>query len=295
MKEQFPMLHPTELARLVCRPALLKDTADMLEVTRHIWDGHDYVPETWAEWLDDPEGFLAVAEYGGRVVGICMLECFSPHEWYLAGLRVHPEMEDKGIASHLHAYMLDYWQHRHGQGIIRLATMNPKVKHLCDRTGFHQIGEFTIFTATCLAEAVDTFTPLTVDQAETAFQQAVKSPIFTWQSSMYGHDWWWSDPQLKYIIKAIQEGRAWQWRGDAGLLVTVDDEDEGTKYPTPEIIGCSPADLSALLLDYRRLAAKREYPYVGWITSLHPELQPYLAAAGFKRAWDKEVLVYERK
>ena len=92
------------LARVVCRPALLKDTADMLELTSHIWEGNDYLPQVWAEWLADPEGFLAVAEYGGRVVGIAMLECQQPGEWYLAGLRVHPEMEGRGIAGRLHDY-----------------------------------------------------------------------------------------------------------------------------------------------------------------------------------------------
>jgi len=64
---------PSELFRVVCRPALPKDTAGALALTSRIWDGHDYVPYLWQEWLDDQQGMLAVAEYAGRVVGIARM------------------------------------------------------------------------------------------------------------------------------------------------------------------------------------------------------------------------------
>jgi hypothetical protein len=52
---------PETLRTLVCRPALPKDTPDVIELTRTIWGGEDYVPVVWAEWLEDYEGTLAVA------------------------------------------------------------------------------------------------------------------------------------------------------------------------------------------------------------------------------------------
>jgi len=50
--------------RLVCRPALPKDTPDVLELTRTIWDGHDYLPAVWDDWLRDYDGMLAVRNTG---------------------------------------------------------------------------------------------------------------------------------------------------------------------------------------------------------------------------------------
>jgi CBS domain-containing protein len=55
---------------VLCRPALQKDTDDMLELCSHIWEGGDYIPSVWDEWMADPEGLLGVAEMDGRVVGI---------------------------------------------------------------------------------------------------------------------------------------------------------------------------------------------------------------------------------
>lgn len=282
-----------EWAQVVCRPALLKDTADMLELTRHIWDGHDYLPQVWSDWLADPEGFLAIAEYNGQVVGISMLECFQPGEWYLAGLRVHPEMEGHGIAGRLHGYMLEYWYRHHGRGVIRLATHNQKVKHLCERTGFQWVGEFTIFVAPSLPETVESFTPLLVNQVDRALLLATSTPVFDWHARLYGRGWSWCDPQPKYIMEAIEKSRAWLWRDGMGVLVIEEDSDEEGSIPVISLLGCPEQQTAVLLLDYRRLASAQGYQQVGWVASLHPALQPYLVEAGFHRDWDKALSVYE--
>jgi hypothetical protein len=41
---------------LVCRPALPKDCRGVLDLTRRIWSGRDYVPNAWDEWLRDTGG-----------------------------------------------------------------------------------------------------------------------------------------------------------------------------------------------------------------------------------------------
>jgi GNAT superfamily N-acetyltransferase len=131
------MRRDSDLFVVVCRPALPKDTADVMALTREIWNGNDYIPYVWAEWLADPEGLLAVAEYGGRVVGLAHLSSKGSGEWWLQGLRVHPALQGRGIASRLHGYILDTWQRNPGK-VLRLATSSARlpVHHLCQRTGF---------------------------------------------------------------------------------------------------------------------------------------------------------------
>jgi N-acetylglutamate synthase-like GNAT family acetyltransferase len=283
------------LARVVCRPALLRDTPDMLELTRHIWDGNDYLPQVWDEWLADPEGFLAVAEYNGQVVGIAMLEYQQQGEWYLAGLRVHPKMEGRGIASRLHEYMLDTWQRSHRRGAIRLATYRPKVKHLCERTGFRLLCEFSFFVTTNLSEPVETFTPMAKDQIDQALALLYSSPVFDWHSRMYCHGWSWSSPQPKFIEQAREQGRTWMWREGLGVLVTGEDrDDDGISVPFIKMVACPSEYLPEILLDYRRLATVQGYQKVTWVASLHPDLQPYLVKADFKRDWDGALALFER-
>jgi len=127
---------------LVCRPALPSDTADVLEFTKFIWDGHDYIEYVWKDWLDDPEGLLATAQYGPHAVGIAKVTHLSPGQWWLEGLRVNPNFQGLKIGSHLHEYM-DRWWLRRGDGAIRLMTSSERlqVHHLCERTGYTKLGE----------------------------------------------------------------------------------------------------------------------------------------------------------
>jgi GNAT superfamily N-acetyltransferase len=138
---------------VVCRPARQSDTADVLELTRTIWNGHDYVPDVWEDWLADPEGLLAVAEYQGRVLGLGKLTRLSSDDWWFEGLRVHPEYQGRGVASQVNDYLLAHWL-RIGDGALRLATNSERVQvhHMCQRNGFTKIAEFTWYVAPSIAE-----------------------------------------------------------------------------------------------------------------------------------------------
>ena len=96
--------------QVVCRPGLPLDTPGMLKLTSQIWEGEDYVPKVWHEWLFDPDGLLCVAELQGKVVGIGKLTRLSERDWWLEGLRVHPQYEGQRIASRIHSYLLEIWQ-----------------------------------------------------------------------------------------------------------------------------------------------------------------------------------------
>lgn len=128
---------------IVCRPALPIDTEQVMELCSHIWEGHDYIPHVWNEWLADPDGLLGVAEVRGRIAGVFKLTKFQEKEWYMEGLRVHPDFRDKGVASHIHGYVVETWR-RMGSGTIRLVTHseNVKVHRMCEQMGFRRIVEF---------------------------------------------------------------------------------------------------------------------------------------------------------
>ncbi len=133
--QQIDWQRPETLRTLVCRPALPADTADVMELTRTIWQGEDYVPAVWAEWLEDCQGWLAVAQYGVHVVGLCKLSRLGAGEWWLQGLRVHPEHEGRGFASRLHDYLMGAWEqagrwrHAAGDGVFPGAGAAPVRPH----------------------------------------------------------------------------------------------------------------------------------------------------------------------
>ena len=53
---------------LVLRPVTLEDRPRVLEISSQIWDGEDYVPEQFAEWLADRHGEVIGAKCAGVLI-----------------------------------------------------------------------------------------------------------------------------------------------------------------------------------------------------------------------------------
>ncbi len=287
------MVNLDNLEAVVCRPALAKDTENVLELCSHIWDGGDYIPQVWDEWLADPDGLLGVAELRGRVVGVFKLTKFQEGEWYMEGLRVHPEFQGKGIASHIHDYVVETWR-RMGNGIIRLVTHseNVKVHRMCEESGFRRVAEFVPHQAELIQEETNTFALLMLEDSAQALKFISNSPSHALSSGLINLGWVYADPQVKHLHEVIGNKHAWWWRDGAGFISTWEDDDDILR-PGIQLIACQLNDLPDLLLDYRRLMYKIGYTSAGWIAPNKPELLPVLEKTGFQRSWDKSLYIYE--
>jgi GNAT superfamily N-acetyltransferase len=292
--------NPASLHTVVCRPALPKDTPDVMEMTRTIWDGHDYVPYVWDDWLADPQGLLAVAEFAGRAIGLGKLTKLSEDGWWLEGLRVHPDYQGRRIASHLMEYLYGIWEST-ANGVVRLATASSRfsIHHLCDRMGFCKMGEFSEFSAPVISGISNIsetgFTPVQAGQETQAAQFANESPSLSYSYGLTDLGYRWVTPASSHMVDAVRKDNAWWWRKDKGLLVLMNwQEENGQITPRISLLACQHSDLPAMLDDTRRLAAVSGYPHIGWVASLHPELQPVLQACHFQRDWDEAIFVYEK-
>ena len=297
-------LRSDNLYLIVCRPALAGDTAEVMELTSQIWEGNDYIPLVWEDWLFDPEGLLAVAEYQGHVVGLGKLSHLDADEFWLEGLRVHPDYKGRGIASHLHNYLLGYWQ-EHFRGVLGVATGsdNLAVQHLCERSGFSKIGEYTPFIAGSLnpiqeVDKVgndDIFIKLDSSEIPQALHFTLNSPSLALAYGLMDIDWRWVKPAARFFQEAVNRGQAMWWRKGLGLIIFSIREHEGEEIPTLQLIACPLEELLTCLRDFRMLAAVLNYDRASWMAPLHPELAPILDKAGFERDWDLSLYVYQKK
>jgi GNAT superfamily N-acetyltransferase len=283
-----------DLDIVVCRPALAKDTEEVMELCSHIWDGGDYIPQVWDDWLADSEGLLGVAESRGRVVGVFKLTKFQEQEWYLEGLRVHPDFQGKGIAAHIHEYVVNSWR-RMGSGIIRLTTgsYNIKVHHMCEQTGFKRIAEFIPYRATCLQEETLDFSELKMEEAPQALEFVLGSQTHALSSGLINLGWVYADPQPKHIRETVQYRHAWWWRHGLGFISIWEDDEDGDHQPGIELLACQMGDLPELLADYRRLMYKIGYKTAGWTAPSQLEVLSLLEQADFQRSWDVSLYIYE--
>ena len=280
--------------RVTCRPALPSDRADVLEFTKFIWDGHDYIKYVWDEWFADPNGILVSAEFGGHCVGFAKISLSAPGQWWFQGFRVDPQYQGLKIGSHIHEY-LDQWWLENGDGAARLMTSSQRVKvhHLCAKLGYAKILEVTGLVAEPLDEPSEAFEPVKDSEIVEALEFALTSPALS--NGLLDLGWETLQPTTAILKNIADEGMAFWWRGRDGLLLAWDKQDEEGKVLGVSLPACPLESLTELLLDARRLCARQERINLFWITALNPAVLSAAEAAGFKNAWDHPNFIFEKR
>jgi hypothetical protein len=239
-----------------------------------------------------------VAEYADRVVGLGKLTAIGRRDWWLEGLRVHPEFEGRGIASRLHDYLIDYWT-RYGHGVIRLATSSKReaIKHLCKRSGFHKVGELASYSAPAVTGTSVHFRPVSEDEVDEVLDFIQGSAMYRLTYELMDCGWQWVAPSWDLISKVVGEGRAWWWgQGSTrdGLLVARHTRrDEESRLRVENLI-CSLDALDDYLRELYSFAGELGVDQVRWMAPLNPSLSPILEGAGYQRDRDHTIFIYEK-
>ncbi len=283
--------------RVVIRPTLPADTPDVLEFCKYIWEGNDYIPYVWNEWMADPRGTLFTAEYAGHAVGIARVTHLAPKQWWFEGLRVNPDHQDKKIGSQIHEYINDWWL-KNGDGTVRLWTNAKRVKvhHLCERLGFVHAQDVTFYAASPLDEPVDSFTPASVNEIPEMTEFTLRSSSLPITGGMMDMGWQPVAPNEETFRGTIASGEGtflW-WHGRRGLVGLWEDDDETAMHPMVGLAACEAADLPVLLLDTRRLTARDGRHKIVWNACISPELESILLSSGFNRESDHSNYQFEK-
>lgn len=293
------MTQTSSSSQVLCRPAIESDYADIAEFCKGIWDGGDYVPEVWHDWLKDPHGLLATAEYDGHAIGCSKLTRLADGQWWLEGFRVDPQKQGLKIGSRLHDYVTDWWE-EHCGGTVRLMTSakNVHVHHLCERSGYVKTHEVCSYESSPLDESIETLSPVTDIQEAAIFALASESL----QMTGYRVDLGWRICTLtKQVIEDYSNEKAdyvhtfhW-WKGRQGLFSVWEDEENGRRRLGIGVLACAIEDMPALLMDIRRFAAREKYDEMFQIAFDLPQIIHQLKMAGFTKRWENNAFIFEKR
>ena len=283
-----------------CRPALARDHADVAEFCKGIWDGGDYVPEVWEEWLNDSKGLLAVAETNGQVIGCSKITWMSEGQWWLEGFRVDPKYQGHKVGSRVHDYVTDWWL-EHGDGVLRLMTKsdNFAVHRVCDKTGYVKTHEVCGYRTTPLAGPATNFSPVMDLREAAGFAIASESIQTTDRLADLGWRVGMPDQSIFEMYsgeEADHQHTFYWWRDKPGLLSTWEYEDEERRTLCLGVLACALEDMPAILLDARRFAAQKKLDSVFQIAFDIKQITSQLEAAGFERYWKhSNAFIFEKK
>lgn len=128
---------------LQVRDALPADTDAMRAITRNVWDGDDYLPFVWDEWLGDGTGRLLAATLGDEVVGLQHIALQPNGIGWVEGIRVREDLRSKGIGGAMLEEAMQ-WGASLGLHTLRLSTSsgNPASSRIAERAGFELRDEY---------------------------------------------------------------------------------------------------------------------------------------------------------
>ncbi len=108
---------------IAVRQARAADRDAVLAFASTTWDGWDYIPEVWDDWLTARDGVLLVAtdQADDRPIAVTRLALLSDEEGWLEGIRVDPAVRGRGVATNLQIAELA-WARAHDLRVLRYMT-----------------------------------------------------------------------------------------------------------------------------------------------------------------------------
>lgn len=132
-------------SKVTIRHAELGDADDIAGFTQDTWEGGDYIPRVFDEWVesDDENQQTFVAETGNEVVGLVQFTLVSEYEAWSQGLRVAPDARGKGIGHALNRAGFE-WARRRTATVARnmIFSWNTKGLGLARKIGFRPVAAF---------------------------------------------------------------------------------------------------------------------------------------------------------
>jgi hypothetical protein len=98
------------------------DKPALLEIASRIWEGSDYIPGVFDEWVTDARGEFAAVLLKGRLVGCGKLTFLTDTDAWLEGLRKDPRVPQTGLGRVVAEHFLSLLAARKDLSSVRFST-----------------------------------------------------------------------------------------------------------------------------------------------------------------------------
>jgi hypothetical protein len=239
-----------------------------------------------------------VAEANGEVAALAKLSRLAEDEWWLEGLRVDPAYRRHGIAGQIQVHLTEQAR-RVGRGTLRYATSsgNEAVHRISSRLGFRHIATYRVYRAEALEPGrALPLRCLNETDLPAAWALVGASPRYQAAGGLYDVFWKWKRLTRERLAHHVAVEEAWGVDGGQGLsslALAYRDEDNDTLY-VGYADGTDEA-LAVMLQGLRVLAAQQGCAEVHFKPVDESALVAAVEAAGYERAWERDVRVFELK
>lgn len=272
---------------LILRPADPDDRSRIFAFLQEVWDGEDYLPSVWDDWVADPSGQLVVAELDGEPIATARIVNLGCGEFWLEGLRVAEPYRMRGVASQIKRYLLNYWEDHAGRSIGYLTHR--------DQLAVHKLAESTGFSETFHVQMVRWDSALGRHEFQPCEDLKWAAQKFSAWSEANGLDdrmeLDWSYPKI--LEERLGEfGSVYAWRGDRAVVSLTRDVWNEQHLGVVACLCVKLADCDEFFHDLARLCSMLELAGGRWFAPLKWPGPRDAARAGLRIVEDLEMVCY---
>jgi GNAT superfamily N-acetyltransferase len=267
-------------------------------ITAGTWESGDYIDQAlWEQWLADRRGQLVAGTLDDEVVVVSKLTRLAEGEWWMEGLRVHPDHRRKGFARAMNNYQVTCA--RQQGGVLRFATGsdNESVHKIAAETGFQRIARHALMSAPALPVDWRGLHTLTGEHFGVVQAYLAVSPMFQASPRLVEHHWTWRSLSDEYLAWLLETDAVSGWdlgEGLMGLAIHAPEPEQRDEEMRLGLVdGAHIEALTIVARAMRGLAAERGYQRVRWMLPLGDEYVMPVKVAGYEREWDDELWVFE--
>lgn len=130
---------------MIFRKANFKDKESILEISKDVWDGNDYIPQVVDLWITEEKGEFTVLEVDGEIRAFAKYSLISETQVWLEGIRVASEHRTKGYAHAFTNYYIEKGK-KENMSSLMFSTyyLNQGSIRSAQKHGFIKNAEFTV-------------------------------------------------------------------------------------------------------------------------------------------------------
>jgi GNAT superfamily N-acetyltransferase len=279
---------------MIIREARNDDKEYIMSWIKDIWEGHDYIPYVWDEWLKDPRGTLYVVEEEDKPIALWHIRWLGKDTAWLEGMRVKQDYRNRGIATMTAVYSINIAREK-GLKYVMLSTLstNKPAVSVMKKLRFNKIGGFYDFNIKNIGDTITNYKDRCIEWEELG-DRYPRLKQNNYLVGYYERPWIFKDITKSEYIKNCKDGKiifSMKKHAVAMLGVSYEYKDKKNLY-VRYLDGYDEQDLRDIITLLRKKAVEegceRIYGYIPPDTNLAIMLEKY----GIKVDKSREILVY---
>ncbi len=120
------------------------DREEVYELSRDIWEGHDYVPDMFDEWVDEEGFYKGVID--DRIIGLSKYTRQYDDVIWLEGFRIHPDHQGEGYGREMMEKFIEMVKELDGKSLkFMTAKVNEPILYMAEDVGFDLIQRYKYY------------------------------------------------------------------------------------------------------------------------------------------------------